>query len=96
MRAGLIKTQSKIAINLNVVKKQLNSIPQQGFDFFYKITPIRSGNARRRTTLRKNQINASYDYARRLDTGYSKQAPRGMSKPTLDFVRRLARKILGR
>jgi hypothetical protein len=52
--------------------------------FFKSITPVRSGNARNKTFLdQKNNIQAKYNYASRLDEGSSKQAPKGMSEPTI-------------
>lgn len=96
MKPRLIKTQSKITLNLNAAQKEMNTIPGKAFNFFYFQTPIDSGNARSKTKLKGDTIQARYPYAGRLDRGYSKQAPQGMSKPTLDFVRRLARKIFGR
>jgi hypothetical protein len=57
--------------------------------YFHDITPIRSGNARRSTYLRKTTISAEYPYAERLDEGYSKQAPKGMTTPTEKEVQRL-------
>lgn len=76
-------------VNLNDSLKQfseLKKLPQniidQAYDYFVKATPIRSGNARNNTKLQKTSIVADYVYAERLDNGYSKQAPRGMTEPT--------------
>ena len=49
------------------------------------LTPVASGNARRRTRVQGNEIRADYAYADRLDKGWSKQAPQGMTEPTLDY-----------
>ena len=51
-----------------------------------RITPVRSGRAKRAWKLQKaGKFNASavnaVPYAARLDGGYSKQAPRGMTRP---------------
>jgi hypothetical protein len=92
----LIKTESRIAINLQNKQKKLARVPVQAYDFFYKQTPVRTGNARSKTKLKQDTIRASYPYAGRLDRGWSQQAPKGMSGPTLNFIRRLVRKILGR
>lgn len=59
------------------------------YEFFKDKTPIDKGNARRNTKVKGNVILADYAYADRLDNGYSKQAPRGMSEPTLDYFRKL-------
>jgi hypothetical protein len=57
-------------------------------DYFVKQTPVQGGNARRNTKLdqRAGTILADYPYAARLDTGYSKQAPRGMTEPTARYL----------
>jgi len=60
------------------------------YKFFVAHTPIRSGNARSKTALNNNVINANYPYASNLDAGRSKQAPQGMTKPTEDEIKRLA------
>lgn len=57
-----------------------------GYDFFRKSTPIKSGRARKSTVLRDSDIRADYPYAGRLDQGYSKQAPDGMSNPTVKHI----------
>ena len=52
-----------------------------------KNTPVDSGNARNRTRLRGDtKIVADYGYAGRLDDGWSKQAPKGFTEPTEDFI----------
>lgn len=52
--------------------------------FFKNTTPVRTGNARSRTHTVGEKISANYAYAGRLDEGYSRQAPNGMSDPTID------------
>ena len=73
--------------------KQLAEVPdrvvQQAYRYFVNHTPVRTGNARRNTSLNATTINADYPYAGRLDNGYSKQFPDGMTKPTLAEVERL-------
>jgi hypothetical protein len=54
---------------------------------FYRITPLRSGNAKSNTDLRNNRIEADYPYAQRLDDGWSRQAPNGMTDPTIKYVK---------
>ncbi len=53
---------------------------------FIKNTPVRSGNARRKTRLDGDRIVADYAYSQRLDEGYSKQAPEGMVRPTEEWI----------
>jgi len=62
---------------------------------FVRNTPIRSGNARRNTNKSTNTIDANYPYAQRLEQGYSKQAPRGMTEPTIEEVREYVFRTLG-
>lgn len=98
MLKATVKISSKNLTNhLAKVERQLEKVPQQALDFFkYKApTPIRSGNARKHTTLDgKNTIKADYPYAKRLDQGYSSQAPNGMVKPTMEYVKKLVRDIV--
>lgn len=63
------------------------SLAKKAYDHFRKITPIDTGNARRKTKLSHDTIYASYPYAQRLDQGWSKQAPDGMSKPTIEYLK---------
>jgi len=67
-------------------KKAIAKLPDEAYKVFVKETPVRSGNARRNTKLKKNVINANYPYAQRLDEGYSKQSPEGMVKPTEEYI----------
>ena len=74
---------------------------------FKQLTPIaelNGGNARRETRLEGRTIHAEYPYASVLDQGRgfrdgqmrgSEQAPQGMSKPTLDFIKQRIKQILG-
>lgn len=64
---------------------------------FKSSTPVKTGNARRRTTSTKTEIRADYAYAGVLDAGRgvrdgqlrgSEQAPDGMTKPTLEYIDR--------
>lgn len=81
----------QISRRLDEIKGQLNEdkLAEEGFKFFRGITPIKSGNARRNTFRNKDSIQADYPYARRLDEGYSPQARKGMTQPTIDYIRRL-------
>ena len=73
-----------------LLKKQqqaIKKIPDEAYKVFVKETPVRSGNARRKTKLKgKKEIVADYAYAERLDQGWSKQSPEGMIKPTEDYI----------
>lgn len=64
--------------------------------YFKDITPKDTGNAKRNTRTKGKVISAEYDYAGRLDEGYSKQAPRGMSGPTILELEKEIEKRVGR
>jgi hypothetical protein len=63
-----------------------DTLVQRGYEYFRDKTPVRSGNARRNTRRDRDSIVADYMYAERLDQGYSNQAPKGMSDPTIDYI----------
>lgn len=90
----IVLKQSQISSTLNRKISGLQNLPQQGYDHFKSITPIKSGNARRRTRLQGSSIKANYPYATRLDTGWSRQAPKGMSDPTVEFMRKIVSKLM--
>jgi len=77
---------------LKRVKNIKDDVMPKAFTFFRSITPIKSGNARRHTFLNnKNEIDAGYQYASRLDEGSSNQAPKGMVQPTLAEIKKLVK-----
>jgi hypothetical protein len=80
------------------IKKVLDPIKmaQQAYKVFGANTPIKTGNARRNTHLFQDTIQADYPYAQRLDQGYSKQRPDGMTKPTMAFLKDYVKKNLGK
>ena len=86
----------KITPNLKKKQAELDKVPAQAHTFFKAHTPIRTGNARSKTVLKKDTIVAAYPYARQLDDGRSRQAPDGMSKPTEAFVKKTTDKIMKR
>lgn len=73
-----------------------NKMAQEAYKVFYKNTPIRTGNARSNTVLERNDIVADYPYAVRLDNGWSKQSPQGMTSPTMKFLQDYIKKNLGK
>ena len=77
------------------ITSELARIPKDAYPVFVSNTPIRTGNARNRTSLIGNTIRANYSYADRLDQGYSRQSPQGMVKPTVDFIVQRVKKITG-
>lgn len=91
-----ITINDKITSDLDKKIKELDQIPRQAYNFFKAETPIRSGRARRNTFLKKDTIEARYPYAERLDNGYSRQAPNGMSKPTEAFIKQTVDRLIKR
>ena len=77
-------------------EKVAKTLPKEAYDYFVDSTPIRTGNARRSTRLRGNTIDANYAYAERLDDGYSRQAPKGMSEPTEKFLQTRIDNLIGK
>lgn len=89
-----ITAQDKISTNIKRIQARLQLLPQEAYAEFVKDTPIRTGNARRSTRLNNKTIEANYAYAKRLDEGYSPQAPNGMVKPTEAFIKKRIGTIL--
>lgn len=89
-----IDIKDEISKSIQSKIKQLNQVPGQAYTFFRAHTPIRSGNARSKTVLKKDTIVGAYPYAHRLDNGWSKQAPDGMSRPTEAYVKKTVDKII--
>jgi len=88
--------QNLITPNLKKIQQDLNNLPSEVHKFFVSVTPKRTGNARSKTKLTNSnrKIQAQYPYAGRLDRGYSRQAPDGMSKPSKEFMRQRIKQIL--
>tara|TARA_R110000868_G_scaffold372176_1_gene635995 strand:+ start:487 stop:765 length:279 start_codon:yes stop_codon:yes gene_type:complete len=88
---------SNINKKLNKVIKTLNDdkLAKVGYTKFVSVTPVDNGNARRNTKLEGNEIVADYPYATKLENGYSNQAPKGMTEPTIEFIRQYVYKQTG-
>jgi hypothetical protein len=91
-----IEIDDKITGQVDKIKLQLQLVPKEAYREFVSLTPMRSGNARRNTSLQGNQIQANYPYAQRLDEGWSKQAPRGMIEPWTKWLENRIKQIMGR
>jgi len=92
-----------IYFDMNAVNKMFNqaeavanTLPKEAYDVFRDNTPVRSGNAYRRTTLRGNTISANYPYAEKLDEGYSQLKPNGMTVPTEKFLQKRINTLIGK
>ena len=70
------------------VNKAVSNSMSSTYRYFRRITPKKSGNARSKTDYDQRNliIEADYPYAARLDTGWSKQAPRGMTEPSVKHL----------
>lgn len=58
------------------------------------ITPKDTGNARRKTRVTSNRWEMNYPYFERLDTGWSRQAPSGMTKHAINLFYKLVKKYM--
>lgn len=81
---------------LESIRQQLEALPRETYDYFKSATPVRTGNARRRTRLSGDTIRADYAYAVPLDRGHSSQAPRGMVEPTEKWLNQRVKQIKGK
>lgn len=92
----ITKTSDRMSPSLLANARKLReTLPRETLEVWIKNTPRDTGNARRRTRLTGNTIKADYPYAVPLDKGSSKQAPRGMDKPTWEWFQRRVRQLLG-
>ena len=94
MRVRVRVTSDTAISSMSRLGQNLRNLPNDAFREWRRRTPRRTGNAQNSTRLSGDTIEANYDYARRLDQGYSRQAPRGMFKPTFDYVVRLLREMI--
>lgn len=98
-------TINKITPNIRRITSQLRNLPKEAYKEFVDNTPKKTGNAKRSTKLEGNKIIADYNYAGVLDKGRhmtnrgmrgSKQAPKGMTKPTIEFIKSRLKQIFTR
>ena len=100
---------ARLTINARQVVKlfeQLTEMPQatikEGGKVFKAKTPVKSGNARSKTKTRigrggnDSKVEAKYPYAGRLDSGWSGQAPDGMSNPSIQQMDTFVSKYISR
>ena len=89
---------NKVAADLNrELDQTVRQISQDYFDLVKEKTPVRTGRAKRGWRLKKQRelsysVNNRVPYVGRLDEGYSKQAPRGMTRPAAREVLRTSRR----
>lgn len=100
-----VKVDDLMTGQIKKIKRQLAQVPQQAHKEFVALTPVKTGNARRNTTLKNNEtIEANYAYAEVLNKGRhmtnkgmrgSTQAPKGMTLPWSVWWHKKIRSILG-
>jgi hypothetical protein len=89
MKFKIRTVSNTVGPSLTRLQQNLGNLPNEYYAEYRKNTPKRSGNARDNTKLRNDTIEANYDYAQRLDQGYSRQSPKGMKEPTDDYIETL-------
>lgn len=89
-----VKITDNLTKRLERQMREVADLMPDARDEFVKLTPKRSGNARRKTDMKGSVIHANYPYADRLDEGYSKQAPRGMVEPFKTWLKGRLDRIL--
>lgn len=94
LKVKLVK--NLVTPSLRRINDALDKLPKEAYDVFKDETPIKTGNARRRTRLQGEAIKADYPYATELDNGKSKQAPEGMVKPTEEYITKRVQSIMRR
>jgi hypothetical protein len=83
-----VKITTNLPKRLQTIQNRIQALPAAAFEVFVENTPVRTGNARRNTSIQGDTIRANYPYAQPLDQGTSRQSPQGMIKPTMDWLRR--------
>lgn len=89
---------AKLRAKLSRQQRALAKLPTDALNEFKDLTPYKTGNARSNTVLTsdKSTIVGAYPYAKRLDKGYSKQAPGGMTRPFAVWFKQELKKIIGK
>jgi hypothetical protein len=103
-----IKGATQLSSKLKKIQDKLDKLPQEAYKEFVQLTPVGDpnrwktkykpknytpGNARRKTKLKGDTIEANYPYAKRLNEGWSSQAPKGMVEPLMKFLRKRVKDI---
>lgn len=82
---------------MNQAQHALDDLPEFAEKSMQSNTPVRSGNARRNTSLKGNTVTADYPYAQRLEDNYSPQTRgQGIIAPTeREIQREVDRRLKG-
>lgn len=89
MKFSITSNTKQVENMLDDLEDLSRDVMKPAFKFYRNETPVRSGNARNKTKLRRNTIKSDYPYAGRLDEGWSKQAPKGFTEPSIDQLDKL-------
>lgn len=88
--SGMKINQNDLKALQKDIENAIEASMNETYKYYRNETPIRGGNARNKTKLTKSstrqKISSNYDYAGRLDSGWSKQAPKGFTKPSFEFL----------
>lgn len=98
IKVSLNLDDAKLQAKLLKQQKALAKLPDDALNEFKDLTPYKTGNARSHTGLtgNKSKIIGAYPYAKRLDSGSSKQAPGGMTRPFAAWFKKELKKIIGK
>lgn len=86
--------KDNVTKQLQGIKKGLRNLSKDALVEMKKLTPIKTGNARRKTIRQGDTLIANYDYAEKLDEGSSKQAPDGITKPLDEWIGKEVNRII--
>lgn len=87
------RKSSGATTRMTQIQREISTLVNKAYVYFRQTTPRDTGSAKSNTRLEGTTIHADYAYATRLNNGYSRQAPEGMSKPTIEYLRKQIRKI---
>lgn len=85
--------RSRISDRTKDLERKIDKLKSDAADYFKDVTPIRTGNARSKTRRDRDAIKANYHYATKLNEGYSRQSPKGMTEPTIEFIQDQVRRF---
>jgi hypothetical protein len=68
------------------LKRNAQDLSKGAYEVFVDNTPENTGNAKRKTRLQGDKIIADYNYSQKLDEGYSRKKPKGMTAPTEQWI----------
>jgi hypothetical protein len=94
MKFEINQVANRVAPSITRIQRDLAGVPAGALKTWVANTPVRTGNARRRTRLTGQTIRADYAYAVPLDQGWSRQSPQGMVRPTLRWLQRTLRRLM--